>query len=145
MVGTDGESDLMDRVIATLEVTKVARKDAEVRVRQAQAAKKASADNLAQTRADLAAKEQEIGTVKTKDVIAVLRSGIDVMTTLNVQHFEGVGDAVERLTGTRVRDTLPDSVLEFADEVLFVDVTPDVLRQRLREAPDFELLMRKSI
>ncbi len=67
------------------------------------------------------------------DVIAVLRSGIDVITTLNVQHFEGVGDAVERLTGTRVRETLPDSVLEFADEVLFVDVTPDVLRQRLRE------------
>ncbi|MBV8751111.1 MAG: hypothetical protein JO103_15495 [Candidatus Eremiobacteraeota bacterium] len=67
------------------------------------------------------------------DVIAVLRSGIDVLTTLNVQHFEGVGDAVERLTGTRVRETLPDSVLEFADEVVFVDVTPDVLRQRLRE------------
>ena len=67
------------------------------------------------------------------DVIAVLRSGIDVITTLNVQHLEGVGDAVERLTGTRVRETLPDSVLEFADEVIFVDVTPDVLRQRLRE------------
>jgi two-component system sensor histidine kinase KdpD len=67
------------------------------------------------------------------DVIAVLRSGIDVITTLNVQHFEGVSDAVERLTGTRVRETLPDSVLEFADEVIFVDVTPDVLRQRLRE------------
>jgi two-component system sensor histidine kinase KdpD len=67
------------------------------------------------------------------DVIAVLRSGIDVITTLNVQHFEGVGDAVERLTGTRVRETLPDSVLEFADDVLFVDVTPDVLRQRLHE------------
>src|ERR1700681_2976182 len=67
------------------------------------------------------------------DVIAVLRGGIDVITTLNVQHFEGVADAVERLTGTRVRETLPDSVLEFADEVIFVDVTPDVLRQRLRE------------
>jgi two-component system sensor histidine kinase KdpD len=67
------------------------------------------------------------------DVIAVLRAGIDVITTLNVQHFEGLGDAVERLTGTRVRETLPDSVLEFADEVVFVDVTPDVLRQRLRD------------
>lgn len=67
------------------------------------------------------------------DVIAVLRAGIDVITTLNVQHLEGVGDAVERLTGTRVRETLPDSVLEFADEVTFVDVTPDVLRRRLRE------------
>ena len=67
------------------------------------------------------------------DVISVLRGGIDVITTLNVQHFEGLGDAVERLTGTRVRETLPDSVLEFADEVVFVDVTPDVLRQRLRD------------
>ena len=67
------------------------------------------------------------------DVIAVLRRGIDVITTLNVQHLEGLGDAVERLTGTRVRETLPDTVLEFADEVLFVDVTPDLLRQRLRE------------
>jgi two-component system sensor histidine kinase KdpD len=67
------------------------------------------------------------------DVIAVLRNGIDVITTLNVQHFEGVGDAVERLTGTRVRETLPDSVLELADEAIFIDVTPDVLRQRLRE------------
>ncbi len=67
------------------------------------------------------------------DVIAVLRSGVSVITTLNVQHFEGVGDAVQRLTGTRVRETLPDSVLELADEVVFIDVTPDVLRQRLRE------------
>ena len=73
------------------------------------------------------------------DVIAVLRSGTDVITTLNVQHFEGVGDAVERLTGTRVRETLPDSVLEFADDVIFVDVTPDVLRQRLREGKIYPL------
>ncbi|MDQ2818512.1 MAG: hypothetical protein M3T49_09960 [Candidatus Eremiobacteraeota bacterium] len=67
------------------------------------------------------------------DVFAVLRRGIDVWTTLNVQHIEGLGDAVQRLTGTRVRETLPDSVLEFANEVIFIDVTPDVLRERLRE------------
>ncbi len=67
------------------------------------------------------------------DVLAILRTGIDVYTTLNVQHLTGVGDAVERLTGTRVRETLPDSILELAEEVIFVDVTPDVLRQRLRE------------
>ncbi len=68
-----------------------------------------------------------------EDVNAVLRRGIDVITTLNVQHLEGVGDAVERLTGKRMQETLPDSVLEAADEVIFIDVTPDVLRQRLRE------------
>jgi two-component system sensor histidine kinase KdpD len=85
-------------------------------------------DELAHTNAGAGARAK-----RYDDVIAVLRSGIDVITTLNVQHFEGVGDAVERLTGTRVRETLPDSVLELADEVVFIDVTPDVLRQRLRE------------
>ncbi len=67
------------------------------------------------------------------DVIAILRQGISVMTTLNIQHLEGLGDAVERLTGTRVRETLPDSILELADDVIFVDVTPEVLRERLRD------------
>jgi two-component system, OmpR family, sensor histidine kinase KdpD len=67
------------------------------------------------------------------DVIAILRQGISVMTTLNIQHLEGLGDAVERLTGTHVRETLPDSILELADDVIFVDVTPEVLRERLRE------------
>lgn len=67
------------------------------------------------------------------DVIAVLRRGISVMTTLNVQHLQGLGETVERLTGTRVRETLPDSILQLADDVIFVDVTPEVLRERLRE------------
>ena len=55
------------------------------------------------------------------------------MTTLNVQHLSGLGDAVERLTGMHVRETLPDSILELADDVIFIDVTPDVLRDRLRQ------------
>jgi two-component system sensor histidine kinase KdpD len=67
------------------------------------------------------------------DVIAVLRAGISVITTLNVQHLEGLGDAVERLTGMHVRETLPDTILELADDVIFIDVTPDVLRERLRQ------------
>ncbi|HEV8020223.1 MAG TPA: hypothetical protein VGP41_03100, partial [Candidatus Lustribacter sp.] len=66
------------------------------------------------------------------DVIAILRQGISVITTLNIQHLEGLGDAVERLTGTHVRETLPDTILELADDVIFVDVTPEVLRERLR-------------
>src|SRR3979411_1514708 len=85
-------------------------------------------DELAHTNVSAGARAK-----RYDDVIAVLRSGIDVITTLNVQHFEGVGDAVERLTGTRVRETLPDSVGELPDEVVFIAVTPDVLRQRLRE------------
>jgi two-component system sensor histidine kinase KdpD len=67
------------------------------------------------------------------DVINILRDGISVMTTLNVQHLEGLGDAVERLTGLHVRETLPDAILELADDVIFIDVTPDVLRERLRQ------------
>ncbi len=67
------------------------------------------------------------------DVLAVLRAGIDVITTLNVQHLEGLGDTIVRLTGTVVRETLPDGILTLADEVILIDVTPDTLRQRLRE------------
>ena len=63
----------------------------------------------------------------------MLRAGIDVITTLNVQHLEGLGDTVVRLTGTVVRETLPDGILTLADEVILIDVTPDLLRQRLRE------------
>jgi two-component system sensor histidine kinase KdpD len=67
------------------------------------------------------------------DVLAVLRAGIDVITTLNIQHLEGLGDTVLRLTGTVVRETLPDGILTLADEVILIDVTPETLRQRLRE------------
>jgi two-component system, OmpR family, sensor histidine kinase KdpD len=68
-----------------------------------------------------------------EDVLAVLRAGIDVITTLNIQHLEGLGDTVLRLTGTIVRETLPDGILALADEVILIDVTPETLRQRLRE------------
>jgi two-component system sensor histidine kinase KdpD len=67
------------------------------------------------------------------DVINILRDGISVMTTLNVQHLEGLGESVERLTGMHVRETLPDTILELADDVIFIDVTPEVLRERLRD------------
>jgi two-component system sensor histidine kinase KdpD len=68
-----------------------------------------------------------------EDVLAILRAGIDVMTTLNVQHLEALNDTVYRLTNTRVRETLPDGILAIADEVLLIDVTPQTLRERLRE------------
>ena len=66
------------------------------------------------------------------DVLAFLRAGIDVITTLNVQHLEALNDAVHRLTGTTVRETLPDGILPLADEVILIDVTPETLRERLR-------------
>ena len=67
------------------------------------------------------------------DVLQALRSGISVMTTLNIQHLEGLGDAVHRLTGQRVRETVPDEILELADDVILVDTTPETLRERLRD------------
>ena len=66
------------------------------------------------------------------DVLQVLRAGISVMTTLNIQHLEGLGDAVYRLTGQKVRETVPDDILEIADDVILVDTTPETLRERLR-------------
>ena len=66
------------------------------------------------------------------DVLQVLRAGISVMTTLNVQHLEGLNDAVYRLTGRRVRETVPDDILEIADDVILIDTTPETLRDRLR-------------
>ncbi len=73
------------------------------------------------------------------DVLAVLRAGIDVLTTLNVQHLEGLGDTILRLTGTIVRETLPDGILALADDVVLIDVTPETLRQRLREGKIYPL------
>ncbi|HTU71327.1 MAG TPA: hypothetical protein VMF11_13530 [Candidatus Baltobacteraceae bacterium] len=66
------------------------------------------------------------------DVLAFMRAGIDVITTLNIQHLEALSDAVYRLTGTIVRETLPDGILPLADEVILIDVSPETLRERLR-------------
>jgi two-component system sensor histidine kinase KdpD len=67
-----------------------------------------------------------------EDVLSVLRAGISVMTTLNIQHLEGLSDIVLRLTGIRVRETLPDGVLDLADDFVLIDASPHTLRERLR-------------
>ena len=66
------------------------------------------------------------------DVVDVLEAGIDVFSTVNVQHLESLNDQVAELTGTRVRETLPDGVLGTADEVVLVDLTPEALIQRVQ-------------
>jgi two-component system sensor histidine kinase KdpD len=68
-----------------------------------------------------------------QDVDELLAAGINVYTTVNIQHFESLNDIVAQITGVTVRETVPDSVLERADEVELVDVSADVLLQRLRE------------
>jgi len=67
-----------------------------------------------------------------EDVRAVLAAGIDVFSTVNVQHLESLNDQVTQLTGVRVRETIPDAVLSAADEAVLVDVTPEALIARLR-------------
>jgi two-component system sensor histidine kinase KdpD len=68
-----------------------------------------------------------------QDVEELLAAGIDVFTTLNIQHIESLNDIVERISRVRVRETLPDKVLELADEIELIDLPPDDLIQRLRE------------
>ncbi len=68
-----------------------------------------------------------------QDVAELLSAGIDVYTTLNVQHLESVNDIVERATGVKVRETLPDSIFETATEVQLVDLPPEKLIERLRD------------
>jgi two-component system, OmpR family, sensor histidine kinase KdpD len=67
-----------------------------------------------------------------EDVETVLDAGIDVFSTVNVQHLESLSDQIADLTGTRVRETLPDRVLADASEVMLLDITPEALRERLR-------------
>jgi two-component system sensor histidine kinase KdpD len=68
-----------------------------------------------------------------EDIEDVLEAGIDVYSTVNVQHLETLNDRIQELTGVRVRETFPDRVLASADEVVLVDLTPEALTQRLRE------------
>lgn len=68
-----------------------------------------------------------------QDVLELLDGGVDVFTTVNVQHIESRSESVRRIAGIPVRETVPDTVLDAADELELVDVTPEQLRQRLKE------------
>lgn len=68
-----------------------------------------------------------------QDVEELLDAGIDVFTTLNVQHVESRADAVRQITGAAVQETVPDSVIERANQIELIDLTPEALRERLAE------------
>lgn len=76
-----------------------------------------------------------------QDIEYLLDHGINVMTTLNIQHVAGVREAAAGITGTAVTETVPDSVLDHADEVELIDVSSQVLQQRLKEGKIFPLEM----
>jgi two-component system sensor histidine kinase KdpD len=105
-----------DTVLEELDVAGVLRRDPELCL----------IDELAHTNAP--------GTDHVKryeDIAEVLAAGIDVYSTVNVQHLESLNDQVAELTGTRMRETVPDAVLASADDVVLVDVTPESLIERL--------------
>ena len=68
-----------------------------------------------------------------QDVEEILNAGIDVFSTLNIQHIESLNDLVARITGVVVRERVPDRILEKADEIVVIDVTPETLEERLLE------------
>ena len=84
-------------------------------------------DELAHTNLPEARNEK-----RWQDIDEVLEAGIDVISTVNIQHLESLNDAIAELTEVRVRETFPDAVLESADEVVLVDLTPEALQERLR-------------
>lgn len=70
-------------------------------------------------------------TKRWQDIEELLDAGIDVLTTLNVQHLESVTDVVERITGVRQQETVPDAVVRRAQQIELIDITPETLRRRL--------------
>ncbi|HET9720067.1 MAG TPA: histidine kinase [Solirubrobacteraceae bacterium] len=74
-----------------------------------------------------------------EDVDDVLAAGIDVLSTVNVQHLESLNDQIAELSGIRVRETIPDAVLARADEIVIVDVPPEALLERLRAGKIYRL------
>jgi two-component system sensor histidine kinase KdpD len=84
-------------------------------------------DELAHTNLPEARNEK-----RWQDIEEVLAAGVDVISTVNIQHLESLNDAIAELTDVRVRETFPDSVLDDADEVVLVDLSPQALQERLR-------------
>lgn len=68
-----------------------------------------------------------------QDIQELLNAGIDVYTTLNVQHLESLNDTIANLTGVRVKETIPDSLFDSADEIVLVDIPSEVILERLNE------------
>jgi two-component system sensor histidine kinase KdpD len=88
-----------------------------------------------------------------QDVLELLEAGIDVYTTLNIQQIESLNDVVAQITGTRVRETIPDSLVDAVTDIELVDLPPDELIQRLKDGkvtlpgqdqPDIESFFRKG-
>ena len=78
-------------------------------------------------------------TKRYEDIDEILNAGIDVISTVNIQHLESLNDRIFELTGVRLRETFPDRILDEADEVVLVDLSPEELRERLRAGKVYPL------
>ena len=83
-------------------------------------------DELAHTNVPGSANEK-----RWQDVVALLNAGINVITTVNIQHLESINDVVEKITGVPQRETVPDAVVRAAEQIELVDMTAEALRRRL--------------
>lgn len=74
-----------------------------------------------------------------EDVEEILNSGINVISTLNIQHMESLNDIIKKITGVCVRETIPDSIVQNADEIVAIDITPDALQNRLKRGNIYKI------
>ncbi|MBB6631057.1 sensor protein KdpD [Clostridium algidicarnis] len=80
-----------------------------------------------------------------EDVEEMLSEGIDVVTTVNIQHLESLNDVIRQITGIKIRETIPDSVVEHADEVVVIDITPDALQNRLKRGDIYKTEIDRAL
>lgn len=90
-------------------------------------------DELAHTNVPASRNEK-----RYQDIEELLAAGINVMSTVNIQHLESINDAVSCITGVEIRETFPDWVLDEADELIMVDITPELLQERLRRGKIYD-------
>lgn len=91
-------------------------------------------DELAHTNAP-----GSINNKRYQDVQYLLRAGINVISTVNIQHIESLNDIVEQVTGIKVRETLPDWVMSHASEIMLIDISPETLQERLKAGKVYSL------
>lgn len=74
-----------------------------------------------------------------EDVQEIIEEGITVISTLNIQHLESLNDIIKQITGVTVKETIPDKILDNADEIVVIDITPDALQSRLKRGNIYKL------
>ncbi|WP_160009460.1 DUF4118 domain-containing protein [Nocardioides sp. AX2bis] len=116
--------EVVPRAVATYRGTTFSEMDTDAVIARAPAV--VLVDELAHTNVPGSRHEK-----RAQDVEAIRAAGIDVITTVNIQHLESLNDEVERITGVRQRETVPDEVVRTADQIQLVDMAPDALRRRM--------------